>query len=268
MKKIIVTLAVLLLAAPVMATVTITCTETDVNEVTVSFTSDEGARLVRAFALDVQINDPNVWIEDINCVHAGYNISPTNVDISPQGEMSEPESDDCAAIHDHNMMISEQASLYTVEAPEPGVLFILTLGGCAEEDDGGTASVVVTVSENALRGKIVMEDIGAPTEVISDGVTVTMDECVPPCPCMGDVDESTTVNFSDLMLIYTEMIDQYPDGDDTYIYEIGNPEGLPCGDVDDSGSINFTDLMIIYTEMIDQYPDGDDTYVYEIGCPF
>ncbi len=91
------------------------------------------------------------------------------------------------------------------------------------------------------------------------------EEC---CPCLGDVDGSGSVNFSDLMLIYTEMINQYPNGDPTFIYEIGNPVGLPCGDVDDSGSINFSDLMLIYTEMINQYPNGDPTFVYEIGCPF
>ncbi len=88
------------------------------------------------------------------------------------------------------------------------------------------------------------------------------------CQCMGDVDASGSVNFSDLMAIYTEMINQYPNGDNTFVYDIGMPPNMECSDLDFSGSITFSDLMIMYTEMINQYPNGDNTFVYEIGCPF
>jgi hypothetical protein len=143
-------------------------------------------------------------------------------------------------------------------------LFIITLGGCTLVEGG---DVTVTVSENPLRGGIVMEDAGAPAAQSVAGVVVNVGEC-PGCGCMGDVDGSGTVNFNDLMAIYGEMINQYPNGDGTFVYEIGNPVGLPCGDVDVSGSINFNDLMAIYGEMVNQYPNGDGTFVYEIGCPF
>jgi hypothetical protein len=268
MKKIIVALAMLLLAAPAMAVVTITCTETDVNEVTVSFVASGEAELVRAIALDVQVNDPNAWIEDINCVSGDYPIHPGSISIDAGGTVTDYGT--CAGVHDGNQMISEQGSLYASGDPTPaqsGDLFILTLAGCTFNEP---CDVTITVTQDALRGGIVMEDAGAPSSVVLNGCSVTLVPCPnpDPCPCDGDVDDNSTVNFSDLIAIYSEMVTQYPTGDPTYAYDIGKPVALQCADLDDSGSITFSDLITIYSEMVTQYPTGDPTYGYDIGCPF
>jgi hypothetical protein len=229
MKKIIITLAVLLLAAPAMATVTINCTPGgEPNTVVVSFTSDEG-QLVRALALDLQFSDPCAWIEDVNCVHAGYNIYPGSINIDAGGNVTNYGS---CGILDGNSMTSEQGSLYEIGVdtpPTPGDLFIVTLGGCGQIGSGG--DVVISVSENALRGGIVMEDASAPSAVVLNGTTVNIGECEEiGCACPGDITDVTsggppdgTVNFGDLMKIYVEMITVYPAGDPTFLFDIGCP---------------------------------------------
>ena len=199
MKKIIVTLAVLLLAAPAMATVTITCTASDTNEVTVSFASDEG-QLVRAIALDIQVNDPNVYIVDVNCVSAGYQIHPGSISIDAGGTVTDYGT--CAGSIDGNDLTSEQGSLYEAGVdppPVPGDLFIITLGGCAI----GATTADVSVSENALRGGIVMEDAGAPAAVSLVGCTVTVNECpAGGCQtCLGDLSGDGWVMVPDLFMM-------------------------------------------------------------------
>jgi hypothetical protein len=278
MKKIIVTLAVLLLAAPAMASVDIVCSVTGANEVTVSFSTSGEAELVRAIALDVQVNDPNAWIEDVNCVSAGYKIYPGSIQIDAGGNVTDYGT--CAGELDVNVMTSEQGSLYVGAANEPdeGALFILTLRGCTKDESG---NVSVTVSENALRGGVVMEDPNLDPTVNLTGCTVNIGEC-PGCDCMADITDITgggapdgTVNFGDLMKIYVQMITVYPAGDPTFVFDIGLPAGFECADITDitgagppDGTINFGDLMAIYVQMITVYPAGDPTFVFDIGCPF
>ena len=206
MKGIIFLLTLFVFTAPVFATVTIDLTPgVEPYTVVVSFSSDEDpGKLVRAIALDIQVNEPNVWIEDVNCVSAGYYIYPGSININASGEVDDYGT--CAGVIDGNHMTSEQGSAYVGAANEPaeGDLFIVTLGGCTLEDPN---VVAVTVSLNALRGGIVMEDAGAATTVVLNGCTVNMGECCagdcgPICP--GDVAGSTSpepdgiVNTADL----------------------------------------------------------------------
>jgi hypothetical protein len=192
MKKIIVTLAVLLLTAPVMADVTITCSAgAEPNTVVVSFSVSGEAELVRAIALDIQVNDPNVSITDVNCVSDGYYIYPGSIAIDAGGNVTDYGT--CAGVLGSNDLTSEQGSLYVgaPNAPAPGDLFILTLGGCTL----GDGNVGVTVSENQLRGGVVMEDAGAPSgSVILVGCDVEIPICAEEgCQCFGDVSGPTGV---------------------------------------------------------------------------
>jgi hypothetical protein len=215
-----------------MATVTVNLTPGgEPNTVVVSFTSTEG-QLVRAIALDVQFSDPCAWIDDVNCVHAGYNIYPGSINIDAGGNVTNYGT--CAGVLGDNAMTSEQGSLYEIGVdtpPTPGNLFIITLEGCGQVGSGG--DVVITVSENVLRGGIVMEDAGAPSAVVLNGTTVNIGECqIPPPVCPGDICDSSTM-------------------------------GPPDGTVD-SG-----DFYKIYGEILNQYPGFvDPTYKYDIGCPF
>ena len=263
MKKIIVTLAVLLLAAPAMASVDIVCTpDNGANTVTVSFSTNGEAELVRALALDIQFSDPNVWIEDINCApgtDAGYNIHPSNIDISPGGVVDDYGS--CAGEEDTNSMTSEQGSLYVglpsgPNAPDEGDLFIITLGGCTLDVSG---DVAITISENVLRGKVVMEDVSNPGTVNLTGCSLGIGECPPPpdpsCPCPGDVDGNTFINTSDLGQLITQLT------------AAGAPYIIPssgvgdCRDYDGNGFINTSDLGQLITALTNAGAP------YIISCP-
>jgi hypothetical protein len=183
-------------------------------------------------------------------------------------------------------MTSEQGSLYEIGVdtpPTPGNLFIITLEGCGQVGSGG--DVVITVSENVLRGGIVMEDAGAPSAVVLNGTTVNIGECqIPPPVCPGDICDSSTmgppdgtVDSGDFYKIYGEILNQYPGFvDPTYKYDIGMPAGYENADICDSttmgppdGTVDSGDFYKIYGEILNQYPGFvDPTYKYDIGCPF
>ena len=240
MKKIIVTLAVLLLAAPAMAAdVEIVCTATGPNEVTVSFT-ETAPGLVRAIALDVQIDDPNVVIADVNCVSAGYFIYPGSISIDAGGTVTDYGT--CAGAQDGNTMTSEQGSLYAGAdpLPVPGDLFILTLSGCTQEAKAGI--VAVTVSENALRGGVVMED---PDQVVTVGLTgcdadVGCWTAPIGCPCLGDMNGDEWLSTADLSLLFTQL------------GNLGSPyyketTADDCGDMNGDLWLSTADLSLLFT---------------------
>ena len=252
MKKIIVTLAVLLLAAPVMADVTITCTETDANEITVSFATSSETERVRALALDIQLDDANAVIENIECVSAGYNIHPTNIEINSEGEVDEYGS--CAVDEgDDQNDTTEQGSLYEGDNyPAEGDLFIITLSGCGD-------SVGVSVSENALRGGIVMEDANGPDgNVNSAGIIIDIGGCG--CQCWGDIAGPTggpdgLVSTSDLGLLMSTL------GPVGSPYVLVTPVGLECMDVSgpqgcSDGNLSTSDLGALMS------------YLGPIGSPY
>jgi hypothetical protein len=276
MKKIIVTLAVLLLASPAMAGVVITCTASGPNEVTVSFVASGESELVRAIALDVQIDDPCAWIEDITCVSAGYYIHPTNIVII--GNAIDELGSCAVGGNDDQSDVTEQGSLYADGAPEPnqfGDLFIITLGGCATEDDGGTAPVGVTVSENALRGGIVMEDANGPSVApVLNGCTVDVNECVPEgCQCFGDVSGSlgvpdSNVSINDLTSILAMLTQTEPYKSNPPTYSGPIPTDWECADI--SGSLgvpdgflsinDLTSLLSVLTQT-EPYKSNQPTYL-------
>ena len=238
MKSIIITLAVLVVAAPAMATVTITCTASDVNEVTVSFTSDEG-QLVRAIALDIQVHGPDVWIEDVNCVSTGYKIHPGSIAIDAGGNVVDYGT--CAGAGlGSNTIASEQGSMYVgaVNEPSPGDLFIITLG-CINAGDG---EVVVSVSENMFRGGIVMEDTGPPTAVdVSDTATVNIGWCDPDHCCKGDLDGNLWIMVPDLFMLIGKLGTAGP----PFTIPEGDPLYVDCGDMDSNGWIMVPDYFML-----------------------
>ncbi|HUS71924.1 MAG TPA: hypothetical protein VMY06_02575, partial [Sedimentisphaerales bacterium] len=81
MKKIIIALVVLVFAAPAWATVTITAAQVgDTNEVVISFDASGEGNLVRAFSLNLQLDD-GATILDVGNVNADYYISPGTIQI-------------------------------------------------------------------------------------------------------------------------------------------------------------------------------------------
>lgn len=252
MKKIIVTLAVLLLASPAMATVTITVVAgPGPNDVTIGFTDGGETQRVRAIALDVQVNDPNVVIGEVNCVSADYYIYPGSISINASGDVTDYGT--CAGEQDGNTMASEQGSLYVDGVdpyPVPGDLFIVTLAGCTLVPDG---NVVVSVSENQLRGGIVMEDPEVPPVSVDVSATATVTVCViSGCTCWGDVAGDVSpapdgkVNTSDLAAFMGLLGPLGPP------FSVGSvPAGWECmdiaGDISPAsdGNLNTSDLAAL-----------------------
>lgn len=263
MKKIMFVLVALLMASPAMASVDITCAAgPGPNDVTVSFTSSE-ANNVRAFALDISINDPCAWIAAVDCNHVGYGIYPGSIVIDDAGVVTDdgtcvgnpaqgPAGGTLGGLGTDGVTI-EMGSLYEVGVESPpvqsGILVIVTLGGCDSNDDG----VDVSIAENAIRGGVVMEN---PDEVVTvnlTGLNRDIDNCVEVgCQCYGDIAGSTgpdpdgLVNTADLGKLLGLL---GPLGGASPPYQVCPvPPGFECMDITGStgptpdGCINTADL--------------------------
>ena len=235
MKKIIVTLVVLLLTAPAWADVTITATDVGGGVVEITYDSNE-ASLIRAFALDITVNDGN--IVDVNDdVNADYDIYPGSIQIDGAGNITDAGSAVCSDAYPGtlgglgtNGATIEAASLYEAGVdPAPaasGLLLKLTVS----ED------CTLTIAENAIRGGIVLEDVTSPTVLTLNGCDVSFG---PPCWAYagqpyGDSDGNGSVGFADLVALKASWMKTDPD----LAYD-------PCADFDRNGSVSFADLVTL-----------------------
>jgi len=276
MKKIAVVMALLMIAAPALATVTVTATcVTDPNTergwVVVSYTADGND--VRAFALDITVSDGA--IVDFEGLSDDYWIAPGSVEIE-EGEilyggeiLASDEFPGTLPGLDSNGITIEMGSLYGPDENDPnnsGELFRFLVDSECD----------VSIAENTIRGGVVMEDPDEDPGLVLVG-------CHSPGPCMGDIaddfgftlEPDGNVNLGDLFFVVNEMNAQYPAGDPSFIYDIGMPEGFENMDVaaDDfgftpgrNGTINLGDLFLIVNAMNAAYPAGDPTFAYNIGC--
>jgi len=159
MKKIIFTLAVLLIAMPAMATVTITCEEESPDSngwVTISY-DDGGGEPVRGFALDISTGNDAKIIDINDNVNYDYTIFPGSIQIDASGNVTDYGTavgdypiGTCAGL-DSNCITIEMVSLYVGAntPPDSGDLLRLQVdGNCS-----------LSITGNALRGSVVLEDI-------------------------------------------------------------------------------------------------------------
>jgi hypothetical protein len=190
MRTKILALAVVLLAAPAWATVTITVTKITATKVAINYDASLGeTELVRAFALDVTATDGT--IVDVNNYaigddNAGYGIFPGNfsrhITVNPTtGEVDDwgvagytPVADagDPGALGGIGTsgVTIEMGSLYDTNDPATtGVLCTVTV-------TAGTKKVCVT--GNAIRGNIVMEDASERTIPVAACLIIDVD-CFP-----------------------------------------------------------------------------------------
>lgn len=175
MKKIFLVLAIVLIATPVWAGVTIEAAQTGPNEVTVTYDMDDtDPNLVRAFALEISLtNDANIG--PVSDVHPEYYIYPGSIVIT--GGVVTDQGTPVVVVDDSSIIV-EMGSLYAAEDPEhktapapEGTLLKFTVGD----------SCHVGLAENLLRGGVVLEDTTQETVVnfIECDVDVIPDKCFP-----------------------------------------------------------------------------------------
>jgi hypothetical protein len=211
MKKLVCLLAVIALAAPLYAAegdpnVVITCTDEGNGVCRVDYqvlAEDGDPGLVRGFALDIEVSG-NATITAVSDydqtgtatvapdnygVFVGqidFGTDPNNVD--DWGSPLATTNTAYGALPSNGMTV-ELASLYEMgvdTAPAPsGTLLKFTADG------GGDADTTVTITANALRGEIVMEDVSS-ANIISTGCTITFDG-----PCFPAAGEGGTTAYND-----------------------------------------------------------------------
>jgi hypothetical protein len=187
MRTMILALAVVLLAAPVWATVTITATDEGDGVVAIDFNSVGETELVRAFALDITVDAgviTDVCDFAVGDDNGGYGIFPGNfsryITVDPGtgnvddwgvgGYTPVAEDGDPGALGGLGTagVTIELGSLYETNAPgNTGRLCTLKV----------TENCNVSLALNALRGNVVMEDAAEP-DVVLEGCEVVLD-CFP-----------------------------------------------------------------------------------------
>ena len=201
MKKTVLVLAVLVMAAPAWATVYITCT-TDGNEVTVDYNAVSESSRVRGFALNITVKPNPPATDDVNIIeifdyHVGDNNHPGNrgYGIFPGsfGRLDETDGNfpewkdsiysplawkvdypnDTLAGLDTNGITVELGSLFypvTPSSPNAPPKFGTLLKFYVDSND-----YTVTIGENAIRGGVVSENSSLPS--------VTCAPCTEVLPC-------------------------------------------------------------------------------------
>ena len=280
MKKIVLMLAVLLLAVPAMAEVFITVEYEDEGVIAIKYDArEEDPNLVRAFALDICLTG-GATIDDIsdfkvgesNSVDPGYGIFMGSIQIDEEGEVvsyGNPVAPDespgsVGILGDPNITI-ELGSLYYDEAnaPDPcGLLCKITVSGTCD----------LCITENETRGGIVMEDLSA----VDVNLPVCPLEIIVDCPCLGDIADTdmnpgpdTRVDSGDMGALLVELIFN-GDSQDEWVLTSPSEDMLWCMDIADTdmnpgadGRIDSGDMGALLVHLIF---NGDDQDEWEAGC--
>ena len=237
MRKTVVVLLMVLVAAPAMALVKIECQQVGVtNEVVISYDASGETEKVRAFALDIEVDrgaitaidagDPNV--KDYY-VYMGTIVIDVNGDISQYGSPVAPVSDPGAkgAIGTKAITV-EMGSLYDpcdpkhqTAPPANDVLCKVYVSmGC----------IMTVTPEETFRGGVVLED-GSVAEVNSPGCDIYPMSWQYLTHCHGDATGDGSVNTTDFYKLLGSWYKNFPHAD-------YNPQG----DFTHDGQVNTTDF--------------------------
>lgn len=247
MKKLVLVLAVLLVSLPAMAAVTIDASCTG-STYTVTYATD--GNNVRAFALDIEVSAGT--IDAVGSLSADYDIYPGSI-VIVDGEVNDPGSAVCDDAYPDTLgglgtagITVEMGSLYAEGEAAPatsGTLFTFTVSDSA---------AVVTISENGIRGGVVMED---PDEEIVP--TITVGTCGGCATCAGDIDGNNQIDLTDL----TAMVNILSAAGSPFIVPV-TPGVDDCADmVGTPGTIDLSDL----TEMVNVLSAAGSPFI--VPCP-
>lgn len=181
MKKMILALALALIATPAMAVVNISVVDMGECKAAINYEVVGETELVRAFALDIQATGANIigcegFMTGVSVAGgAGYGIFPANfsrfITVNPDGTVADweaagysPVADPCdpgalGGLGTDGITI-EMGSLYDGDANKPANSGTL----CTIEVDG---TCTVTITLNGIRGNVVLENAAEPTVDLS-----------------------------------------------------------------------------------------------------
>jgi hypothetical protein len=249
MKKIVLMLAVLMLASPAWAEVIITAVNAECNEIVISYDARTETELPRAFSLNIQSNDANIIA--VGNVNPDFPIHPGTISIdlsgpepsidygTPVAPQSDLPSDTLPGLGTPGITI-EMGSLYapttpgSPNAPDPcGVLLSIYL----DEHTG-----CVTITGNVARagsGGVVLEDPAlAPTVTVPVANSVCTRACGPICwgptHCHGDSNNDAYVDTTDFFALKDSWFKTDPD-----------PLYNPCADFNKDGTVDTTDFFTL-----------------------
>ena len=256
MKKIILLLAIMLMASPALAAVNITVTDAGDGSGWATIAYAEGETdFVRAFALDITAADAN--IVEIDSISADYWVFPGSIDINDEGLVEDQGSPVAPSSYpgtlgglDTNGITIEMGALFEVGVdPEPGAtgtLLRIRVDATSE----------VCVAENSIRGGVVMKDPSATPTVGLECQMVTVSAVV---PCPWDVDGNGWINQLDRNAIINYLnVNALPP-----FYSIATPPGDENYDVDGNGWINQLDRNAVINYLnVNALPP-----FYSVLCP-
>jgi len=259
MKKGVLVLAVLMLAAPALGQEVIITCAADGNEVTVSYDMNDVNGLIRAVALDITVNNDAVITgvsgykkgESVSG-DKGYGIFPASfrdyIVVNVNGEVEnwddpnyKPLADPCdeGALGglDTNGITVELGSLYYPVTPgspnAPGTSGTLLKFTVDKDCD-------VTIEENAARGGVVMEDGSSAATILPSGCSVVT-------ICLGDVDGNGKINKADITALAGELVDNAS----APFWTCNIPPCPPEADVDCNGKVNKADITALAGCLVD-----------------
>jgi hypothetical protein len=262
MKKIVLMLAVLMLASPAWAEVIIIADNNgvgiDCNEIVISYDARTEAQLPRAFSLNIQSNDANII--EVRGVNPDFPIHPGTISIdlsgpepsidygTPVAPQSDLPSDTLPGLGTPGITI-EMGSLYaptgpgSPNAPDPcGVLLTIVL-------DGHTGCVTITgnVARAGSKGVVLEDPAVDPTVTNPVPGSVCTRACAPPCwgptHCHGDTNKDGSVNTTDFFALKDSWMKCAPD-----------PLYNECADFNRDGCVNTTDFFTLKDNWMQTVP--------------
>jgi hypothetical protein len=279
MRKLCFVLTALLLTAPALATVTISCAQVgETKEVVVSYSSDD-ANIPRAFGLDITL-DNGKTIGEITDANGKFWVYPGTIQIAggvvtDEGEPVAPSDDPCAlgGLGTGGMTI-EMGSLHDPCDPEhptgpgtSGTLLSFTVNIGPGEDCN------VIIAGNGARGNVVLENTEEAVVDYGTGCTVAIEE-VGCATCRGDWNGDGNVDLNtDFLPIYGKInaakyfkgVYSYTEAD-TVTYPSLAPWN-PCADWNGDGTVDLnTDLLPMYGKL-NQAKYLLTVYTYACGNP-
>jgi hypothetical protein len=262
MRKIVTILAVLLLASPAMAAVTVSVADNADLTGTISYNDTGDPCYVRAFALDITVDGGAVitgvtaaMSGDCNATDKGYGIFPGSFAryvvaadpnwadpcYSPLGYPDDLPGDTQGGLGTSGITV-EMGSLYVDgnAPPSSGVLCTVTVSETCN----------MTVVANAGRAGVVLEDASAIAPDLSGATGVEV-----PCEqagcltCQGDWDEDGNRELVDDLMVFMAVLDQ---GGTFANIPLGDPRYNYCGDWDGDGNMELVDDLMVMMAVLDQ----------------